>query len=314
MSSVRTILAGLFTALGGFFLLALTAGAGFAIYLATAPDSALPPADADAVSARPLMRAEATAAPRQRVAWVASTALTRPLNAPAPVSNRRARIRQLQKALARAECYNGPISGIWSDASKDAMRGFVQTANAELPVDRPDEALIALVESNEAAKCITGRAISTGALGSSPPPSAPPSDTSPRTSNQSTMLGRPWAPAEMLLPPKDATADEHPIRPATTPAPIAEMTASNDPAPVEPEPVSKSAATIHFEGDKPLAAAQPIDPSPVASDPAPEAPVAAPAKPKKTRTAKRRRAKYDDVQTTISKGFESLQRSIASMF
>lgn len=332
MSSVRTILAGLFTALGGFFLLALTAGAGFAIYLATAPDIAIPPADADAVSSRPFMRAETTSPLREKVAWTGSTALAAPLNAPTPVHGGRSRVRELQKALARAECYSGPVNGIWSDASRDAMRGFVQTVNAALPVDSPDDALIALIESNETAKCAFGRAISTGtlALGTPLQAAAHSQDAPARVTaadapakDEPAMLDRPWAPAGMLAPSHAPTAEERVATAATTAvATIAappQAAASKDPAPTEPQLSSPSASSAHFEDNKPLPAAQPSDPAPgsssqaassqTASDPS----AAAAAKLKKSKTAKRR-PKDDDVETTISKSFDSLQRSIASMF
>ena len=329
VSSVRTILAGLFTALGGFFLLALTAAAGFAIYLATAPDSAVSSAAADAVSSRPLMRAEAASTPRQKVAWLASAPLARPLNAPTPASNSKVRIRELQKALVRAECYGGPISGVWSDATKDAMRSFVQKVNAELPVGRPDDALVALIESNETAKCEFGRAIATGALGvgtalqvatpSNSTPTLTASDNA-NTSDEPTALDRVWAPAGMLTLVKESTDGERPGTAATemvsAPQPAAQqMTASSDPAQSrEPQPASPPLSPAHFEGGKPLSAVQQIEDQTVASHSAPEASPEPRAKPKKTKSAKRRRAKYDGVEATISKGFDSLQRSIVSMF
>jgi hypothetical protein len=333
VSSVRTILAGLFTALGGFFLLALTAGAGFAIYLATAPDIAIPPADADAVSSRPFMRAETTSPLRQKVAWTGSTALAAPLNAPAPVHDVRSRVRQLQKALARAECYSGPVNGIWSDASKDAMRGFVQTVNAALPVDNPDDALIALIESNETAKCAFGRTISTGtlALGNPLQAAAHSQDTparvtaaNPPARDEPAMLERPWVPAGMLAPSYTPATEERVAIASTTAvatisAPAPQAVTTTDPAPSEPQLSSSSASSAHFEDNKPLPAAQPSDPAPgsssqTASSPTASDPSAADAaKLKKAKSAKRRR-KDDDVETTISKSFDSLQRSIASMF
>lgn len=319
MSSVRTILAGLFTALGGFFLLALTAGAGFAIYLATASDNIAPAADAEAVSTRPLMRAETTSTPRQKVAWLASTALGRPLNAPAPAPNSKARIRQLQQALSRAGCYDGPISGVWSGTSKDAMRHFVRTANAELPVDRPDDALLALVESNETVKCTTDDTASTGTLAvgaslqaasySDGTPAAIRSDSHP-PKEEPAMLDREWAPSGMLVSPKESPAIVHAPMTTGSPAAPVDMTASGDPAP-GPQSALPAVSAAHFEGDKPLPAARQIDPPPVTAS---EGSAAPHAKSKKSRTAKRRRARYDDVETTISKSFNSLQRSLASMF
>jgi hypothetical protein len=69
----------------------------------------------------------------------------------------------LQAGLARAECYDGPINGIWTTKSKDAMRKFTTAVNAQLPVDVPDQSLLALVESNQAAKCLAAPPAPAGA-------------------------------------------------------------------------------------------------------------------------------------------------------
>jgi peptidoglycan hydrolase-like protein with peptidoglycan-binding domain len=287
----------------------MTAGVGFALYLATAPDSVSAPAEADAVSIRPVMRAQSTASSASNVIRVALTSQTAPLEVSASAPARGSRIRQLQKALARAECYNGPINGIWSDASKDAMRGFVKSVNAELPVNAPDEALVALVESNDMAKCTLGRIIETGALEQSAPVAPQQDNSAP------TLLGRAWAPAGMLVPAKDAASADRMAEPEAAAQPkSAEITASNDISPAASEPASQTSPAIHFEGGKPLPAAQQADPTPIASPRDAEPSPAAAEKPKKTKTAKRRPAKYDDIETSVSKSFDTLQRSISSMF
>lgn len=316
VGSVRTILASLFTALGGFFLLALTMGVGFALYLATAPDGVSAPADADAVADRPLVRAQLSQS--QNVIREASISVPRQIGTPDPAGNRIALVRELQKALARAECYEGPISGIWSDASKDAMRGFVKAVNAELPVDAPDAALASLIVSNSSAVCRPERSIETGALGAAlQTPAAEANAALQRSKTVTdagtapTMLGRAWAPAGMLLPPADiATSSDQPVPPSTARSGAPEVTASNDVSPTEE--ASTPAAPIHFEGGGPLPAAVDQRASEVAppSDPRKAASIKA----KKTKTARRRPAKYEDVETTISKGFNSLQQSISSMF
>jgi hypothetical protein len=321
VGSVRTILASLFTALGGLFLLALTAGVGFALYLAAAPESISATAAAEAVSTRPLVRAQPAMQAPPEFIRTASTFL--PNDPPAPTQDSNSRIREMQKALARAQCYKGPINGVWSDASKDAMRGFLQAVNSALPVDAPDDALIALVESNDAAKCASGRAIETGSLGSTLQVSA--GQASPRlasaeaplpqsdANDAATRLDRPWAPAGMLTVPEQK-AIAPPIVRADGPSKevVQTTTASAD---VTPAPVAAPQATPapHFEGGAVLdtqlsaesAAPGAVDPRD-AQGPS--------AKPKKTKSAKRRPAKDDDVETTISNGFETLQRSIASMF
>lgn len=220
MGSVRTILASLFTALGGFFLLAMTAGVGFALYLATVPDSISAPSEADAIATTEPVKAE--------------------------------------------------MSGVLRLAS--SLKVSVAQADAKVPASTSD--------------------------GQTSPPR---DERAADTPDAPSLLGRPWAPAEMLVPPKDVSADN-----------AAEITASNDVPPTEDEPVSASTPTTYFEGGGPLPTVQTSDQAPVAAAPEPrkaEAP-----KPKKTKTARRRPAKYESVETTISNGFDSLQRSIASMF
>lgn len=326
MGSVRTILASLFTALGGFFLLALTAGVGFALYLATAPDSVSAPADADAVADRPLVRPQLSQSPN--VIREAAMSVPRPIGgAPSPVANRVALIRHLQKALARAECYDGPISGVWSEASKDAMRGFVKTVNAELPVDAPDAALAALIDSNASVICRPKRAIETGPLGSALQASAADANAALQRSKMPahdgaeddrhsgtapTLLGHAWAPAGMLTPAAIAASEDKPAPSSAPRSATPEVTASNEVSSIEG--ASAPASTVHFEGDGPLPAAQPVDPQQSEAAPQSERRKTTSVKTKKTKTARRRPDKYEDVETTISKGFNSLQQSLSSMF
>jgi len=300
-------------------------GLGLAIYVATTPDSASAPAQAPAIANPPLVRAEpvTSPSPAPNVVEVASTALTKPIAPPVPSSERGARVRQLQKALARAQCYNGPISGIWSDATKDAMRGFAATVNAQLPVDNPDDTLVALVESNETAACARGRAIATGTLGTGVrpaslqlareeirTPAAPAAVTPPPPTEERTMLDHPWARAEMLTLPKEEVAAVTPP-PSERPAPTVKVTATER-APVNAANAS-SVPTIYFEDNNALPPDPQVDPSAAAAVADPGAEAVAPPKPKK-KTAKRKPSTDDDIQTSISKGFDNFQRSISSMF
>ncbi len=304
----------------------VTVSLGFGLYVAVSSDGISTPAIADAVASPPLVRAEPAASSPSNTAQVASMAVLKPLSIQPVFSDRGSRVRELQKALARAECYNGPISGIWSDASKDAMRGFVQTVNAALPVDSPDETLVALAESNETARCARGRVISTGALGAlvqpaalqqTRPESLPATAPQQASADTPTMIERAWAPAGMLVPPKEAPAK--PVVTASAHAdarpPVGDQTADNEPQmPTASDPGAQKSSAIRFEDNKALPAVQPADPSTLisSSEAGPAAPE--PPKPKKTKTAKRKPAKDDDVQTTISKGFDTLQQSLSSMF
>ena len=332
MSVGRKIVASFSSTAGSFFLVSVTAGLGLALYVATTPDSVSAPAQVQvkAVANPPLVRAEPVTPPSSapNVVEVATMALTKPVAPPVPTSDRAARVRQLQKALARAQCYNGPISGIWSDASKDAMRGFAATVNAQLPVDSPDDALVALVESNETATCARGRAIATGTLGASvqpvslrpareeirtPTAPAPSAVTPPPPVEERTMLDHPWARAEMLTMPKEEVAAVTPP-PSERPTPLPVVAApANERSPANATAAASPVSTIYFEDNRAVTVDPSADPGSTAAVADPGAPPVIPPKPKK-KTAKRKPSAYDDVQTSISKGFDNFQRSLSSMF
>ena len=306
----------------GAALLVLSAGAGYGVYLAAAPDEAPIATSGDAVTIPPLVRAEPMSSPLGAVHMIPEAGSS-PGAMPAR-SDRASLVRDLQAALTRAQCYDGPITGSWSARSKEAMRGFIVAVNAQLPVDDPDQALLALVQSNEAARCSAGRPISTGALGSpSSPKPEPPQRAQPlqaeitplQSAHDSSeartpvddrpMIERPWAPAEMLIPPKNKT----PPPAAVVPLTVGTAEPSTQPE-VQPPSATASAPpseqVIHFEGSKAEA-----DPQPDASVPAPPPLNVTPAK---SKSAKRKRAHDDDVSTSISKSFKSIQRSFSSMF
>jgi len=314
----------------GAALLVLSAAAGYGLYLAVSPEETPVAASADAVTIPPLVRAEPMSSPPPAAMHMIPDGGSLSGATPAR-SDRASLVRDLQAALTRAQCYDGPITGNWSARSKEAMRSFNVAVNAQLPVDNPDQALLALVQSNDAARCSPGRAISTGALGalSSPPTELPRhaqpvradvtgsegaanSGDAPVTVDARPMIERPWAPAEMLVPPKDMAPPPAPpaaVAPLTVgtaePAPQPEVQLRNT-LPTAPSSAAASEQVIHFEGSK-----VEVDPQPDAAVPAPPAPNVTQAKAK---TAKRKRARDDDVSTSISKGFQSIQRSLSSMF
>jgi peptidoglycan hydrolase-like protein with peptidoglycan-binding domain len=72
--------------------------------------------------------------------------------------------RAIQHHLKRVGCYDGPISGVWSPAVRQAMKAFTDRVNATLPVDRPDDVLLALVQNHRpAAACGAPSALVAGA-------------------------------------------------------------------------------------------------------------------------------------------------------
>ena len=80
------------------------------------------------------------------------------------------------------------------------------------------------------------------------------------------------------------------------------------------EAAPRTVSTIHFQDDKVLLPPQASDPSSAELAPDAGTPIAQPPKPKKAKSAKRKPSQYDDMQTSISKGFDTLQRSLSSMF
>jgi hypothetical protein len=58
--------------------------------------------------------------------------------------------REIQRQLRRAGCYGGAITGVWSPAVRQAMKAFTDRVNAALPVEQPDQILLALVQNHEA--------------------------------------------------------------------------------------------------------------------------------------------------------------------
>ncbi len=114
-----------------------------------APPSARTPVAAPAAGSEPTAAAPV---PRPIAAVRAS-----PIATSAP-SDRRALIVQLQRSLASAGCYDGHASGAWTSPSRRAMQAFLAEVNATLPVDRPDPALLSLIESNPNAACRTDAA------------------------------------------------------------------------------------------------------------------------------------------------------------
>lgn len=61
--------------------------------------------------------------------------------------------RAVQAELKSAECYSGPINGVWNASTRAAMGEFTARVNARLPVDRPDPVLLALLETHNKISC-----------------------------------------------------------------------------------------------------------------------------------------------------------------
>jgi len=61
--------------------------------------------------------------------------------------------RAIQHHLKRVGCYGGAISGEWTPAARQAMKTFTERVNATLPVEQPDQILLALVQNHRETAC-----------------------------------------------------------------------------------------------------------------------------------------------------------------
>lgn len=64
--------------------------------------------------------------------------------------------RAVQRQLKRADCYEGPVNGVWNAQTRRGMAVFTSRVNARLPVDRADPVLLMLLESNQEVSCTGG--------------------------------------------------------------------------------------------------------------------------------------------------------------
>src|SRR5262249_48380746 len=73
-------------------------------------------------------------------------AIVPPAGSRTPTSADRAPLAlNLQRELRRVGCYDGELSDTWTLATRGATKAFTNRVNAILPVDKPDEILLALV-------------------------------------------------------------------------------------------------------------------------------------------------------------------------
>ena len=73
--------------------------------------------------------------------------------------------RAAQQELYRLGCYNDAINGVWSSPSRSAAQKFLTRVNARLPVEQPDDVLLALLRSTKGFvcnQCPVGEAFNSG--------------------------------------------------------------------------------------------------------------------------------------------------------
>jgi peptidoglycan hydrolase-like protein with peptidoglycan-binding domain len=61
--------------------------------------------------------------------------------------------RELQRELRRVGCYDGSVTGAWSPSTRRAMKQFIERTNSVLPVDQPDQVLLAMLLSHDESAC-----------------------------------------------------------------------------------------------------------------------------------------------------------------
>jgi hypothetical protein len=61
--------------------------------------------------------------------------------------------RAAQQELYRLGCYNDQINGVWASPSRTAAQKFLSRVNARLPIEQPDETLLALLRSTKGFVC-----------------------------------------------------------------------------------------------------------------------------------------------------------------
>ena len=326
MNLVRSVLPDAYAAKArGFVLSAIALGAVYAYYLAVDADDAIPPAAAEVIAMPPVVRAASITSP----IYIIPEATAQ--ETPGPSTPPRAKIaRDLQTALTKARCYDGPLTGRWSAASQAAMSTFLSTVNAHLPVDDPDEALLALISSNSDVSCAARPmlvadaqdtratayydATSTQtkvAIATDAPVSRPSVSVAATPSDDRSMLDHPWAQPEMLVPAVIMT----PQAPATSPistssveradrdagqdaSPAAAVSAAEPPPPVatvmKVSTAANDARRLRFEGGSVVSDEKPElvpDPRTATSEPAPVSEATAASAPAKVAQRKAKSAK-----------------------
>jgi hypothetical protein len=147
----------------------------------------------------------------------------------------------LHKSLRRAECYDGPLDGAWTRRSKDAMARFLAATNSTLPVERPDQVLLALIQTNPTARCSSGTS-------AKDPASAPRVVASLEPAAQQIAVN--FSPPVPLRTdpsqpiPKAVVSIAPKPSPTPAPTPAAVAVAVTAPAQSQPDPASLAAAAL----------------------------------------------------------------------
>jgi hypothetical protein len=269
-------------------LAALVAGLGTVAYVSLLAQPDTSPATVIVVPQAPLIRAEPGSL--RQVSLAAGEGAARPAS-PFAVT------RALQTRLTDAACYEGPINGQWTAASKEAMGRFVTAANARLPVDTPDPVLLALVDSNPELKCSNAETATTAAA------DAPTANSAEEPQTVATPI------------PSNAAASSPPLirAPGQAPRPPAAFTNTTPEAPGEPTS-SELTGRLDSAADDVVVPAVAAATAAAAYKPSPSVGEEK-KKPRRTsyrtsRPARKKPSTIDNVSRSITKSVDSLQRSL----
>lgn len=61
--------------------------------------------------------------------------------------------RRVQQELQRVGCYDRELNGTWTTSSRMAAQDFMERVNARLPIDKPDEVLLSLLQNQAGVVC-----------------------------------------------------------------------------------------------------------------------------------------------------------------
>jgi peptidoglycan hydrolase-like protein with peptidoglycan-binding domain len=147
--------------------------------------------------------------------------------------------REIQRELKRVGCYRGEVNGLWTPQTRTAMKAFVDDANAVLPVDKPDQVLLSLLQGERDTACsscpvgqqqtqdgacvastvATNSATITGSIDRE---ESPPSET--------VRAAAPTTPTDPAPAPTAHAPESYDAEPAHEPSPQLETAALDDPA------------------------------------------------------------------------------------
>lgn len=144
--------------MAGFAL--IVAGLGVGIFaIASSNNFGERPETAQSPMSGPVVSEATLPVPRSRAAEASTVSPPFVVTVESHIGNRRisqerlaipkdrdALTRELQKELRRVGCYEGDISGAWSQSTRRAMKTFIERMNARLPIEEPNVVLYALVK------------------------------------------------------------------------------------------------------------------------------------------------------------------------